>query len=424
MNVAVIGLGKLGLPLAALIASSGHDVIGCDASDHTIEQLNMGEFPSNEPGLSELISRSLGNLKFTNSVKHAVQNSDVAFVIVPTPSLPTGHFSNEILLAVLKEIGTELKNMNRAYVVDVVSTVMPGSMNGEIKETLQASSGKKIGLELGICYNPEFIALGSVIHDMQYPDMQLLGASQEWAAELVEDVLTSITAQEVPIRRMSLEEAEIVKISINNFVTSKIAFANMLYELSFNFANVNIDVVTESIGLDSRIGGKYLRGGAPFGGPCFPRDTRALAALLNDFSIEESIPRVIERFNNSHSNFLVEKIISETNKSDIVGFIGVSYKQFTKVTEESPSLLMAKALIASGRKVICWDPNIDNSDDVPTWIELVDSLEAICSTSNYLVLARPLLEINRDILMGQLRGKRLFDIWRQLDGGPLNRQLV
>jgi UDPglucose 6-dehydrogenase len=297
-------------------------------------------------------------------------------------------------------------------------------MNGEIKETLEQSSGKKIGLELGICYNPEFIALGSVIHDMQYPDMQLLGASQEWAAKLVEDVLTSITATEVPIRRMSLEEAEIVKISINNFVTSKIAFANMLYELSFNFANVNIDVVTESIGLDSRIGGKYLKGGAPFGGPCFPRDTRALAALLNDFSIGESIPRVIERFNDSHTNFLVKKIISETNKSDIVGFIGVSYKQFTKVTEESPSLLMAKALIAAGREVICWDPNIDNSDDVPTWMELVDSLEAICLTSNYLVLARPLPEINQGLLMAQLGGKRLFDIWRQLDGVPLNRQLV
>jgi UDPglucose 6-dehydrogenase len=275
MNVSVVGLGKLGLPLLALLANSGHKVFGYDKSSGLLELLKNGDCPYPEPGLSDLLKSGSKNIQYVSTIDQVVENSEVCFVIVPTPSTPNGGFDNGVVLAVCEELGTSLRNMTKDFTVDIVSTVMPGSCDSEIRETLEKSSGIKLGQQLGLCYNPEFIALGSVIRDMQYPDMQLLGANSNKHAERVESVLHSITRKETPIRRMSLIEAELVKISVNNFVTMKIAFANMLGEIAQRIGNMDIDVITDAIGLDSRIGKKYLKAGTPFGGPCFPRDTKA-----------------------------------------------------------------------------------------------------------------------------------------------------
>lgn len=413
MNVAVIGLGKLGLPLAALMASVGHKVAAFDASEPFRNELRSRRCPIQEPGLDELLIKSTANLNIVDTIGEAISLSDVAFVIVPTPSLPSGHFSNAILLNVLEDIGESLRTNKKTYTVDIVSTVMPGSCEGELSAALERTSGQKIGPVLGLCYNPEFIALGSVIRDMQYPDMQLLGASSDYHADRVEQVLKSITLQESPVRRMNLREAELVKISVNNFVTAKIAFANMLFQAAEKLGAVNIDTVTEAIGLDSRIGGKYLKGGAPFGGPCFPRDTRALSALLKDLLVDESIPGTVELANNSHTDYLVERVMSESATSDVVGIAGVSYKPFTHVLDESPSLLLSSRLLDAGRSVICWDPNPQVVYGMPDWVQYESNFDKFMERSNFVVIARYLPEMDSAKLKTALSGKPTLDIWRQ-----------
>jgi len=274
MKILVVGLGKLGLPLAAVLANSGHSVLGYDRSIELVNTLNNNKFYSTEPGLVDLLNESK-DLSFFSSVNlEMIENTEVIFVIVPTPSLENGAFSNEFILQAFFEIGPLLKLKHNKTAICIVSTVMPGSCDVELRNGLESVTGQTLGEKIGMCYHPEFIALGSVIYNLQNPDFHLLGVSNSWVSDLVEQVFKSITKTEVPCKKMSLLEAEIVKISVNNYITMKISFANSLLSLCDNFNDVDINVITQAIGMDSRIGTKYLTAGAPYGGPCFPRDTR------------------------------------------------------------------------------------------------------------------------------------------------------
>jgi len=180
INLAVIGLGKLGLPLAVLLASNGNRVKGFDNSQVVRDLVRSKTLKSSEPGLIELINSPSISLNVVENIKEAVEGSEIIFIIVPTPSLPSGHFSNEYVIDAVNNVGKHIGSSQRV-VIDIVSTVMPGSCEGPIKSALELSSRKLVGHEVGLCYNPEFIALGSVLHDMEMPDMHLIGQSSPWA---------------------------------------------------------------------------------------------------------------------------------------------------------------------------------------------------------------------------------------------------
>jgi len=184
MDISVVGLGKLGLCTATCFASNGHNVIGVEKNLNFVEQLQNRKCPIKETGLEELLQKSWDNLTITADIEKAVMNSDITLIIVPTPSKPDGRFTNEYLEAVLKTIGPILKKKDKFHVVDIVSTVMPGSCDKVFKPLLEESSGKVCGKDFGLVYNPEFIALGSVIHDFLNPDMVVIGASDNNSANL------------------------------------------------------------------------------------------------------------------------------------------------------------------------------------------------------------------------------------------------
>ena len=175
MRLCVIGLGKLGSPLAAVLASKGHSVVGLDRNPAFVAAINQGRAPVAEPGLQALIDESRKRLRATASFAEAIAGSDASFVIVPTPSQGDGAFSNEYVLEAVREIGQALRGNDRYHVVSIVSTVMPGATGGVIRAALEEASGREVGMGLGLCYNPEFIALGSVVRDLLNPDMVLLG---------------------------------------------------------------------------------------------------------------------------------------------------------------------------------------------------------------------------------------------------------
>ena len=411
MNIGVVGLGKLGLPLFSLLVEAGHNVIGYDKSNELISKLQAGNFNYNEPELNELLFENSEKLKFTSKLGDLVQNSELIFIIVPTPSDATGYFSNHLIISICDEIGKLVSQNPKFLTIDIVSTVMPGSCEGEITLALQNSSGMKIGEDLGICYNPEFIALGSVIQNMRYPDMQLLGANSNTHAEVVEKAISTFTKSKVPIRRMSLTEAELVKIAVNNFVTMKISFANMLGMLSSRIGNLNVDVVTEAIGLDSRIGNKYLKQAAPFGGPCFPRDTKALSALLNEFQISDSLPKTVSEINKTFLNFILDEI-SVRAKSLKIGVLGLSYKPYTPVIEESPGIAILQKLYEEKHDVIGWDP--DMSHAMESSLPLAQNFEDFIQNIQFCVITRPVPELKDSEIESIQNLKNVLDLWRSV----------
>jgi UDPglucose 6-dehydrogenase len=413
MEISVVGLGKLGLPLAALFASVGHKVNAFDLSKTLVESLRSDSYMSSEPGLMDLLTNSKENLNFSFDLDSVTESSEAIFIIVPTPSLENGYFSNDSLLEVLTNLNPS-HFVNRKVVIDIVSTVMPGSCKGVIRQALETRIGKPIGEDLGLCYNPEFIALGSVIKNMQQPDMHLLGESSSWAGDVVEEVLASVVTKPVPCQRMNLTEAELVKIAVNNFVTMKISYANALYQAGVALGDVDIDVVTNAIGLDTRIGKKYLKGAAPYGGPCFPRDTRALTALFNELGVPADLSRATEILNKSHVSFISDFVKKSLGEVKTVGLVGVSYKPGTPVIEESPGVSIAFDLVAQGYQLQVWD---DENAQLPPGLNeqatYAKDLSALVEDSDFIVITRP--TSNLGLLLNKLEQsqKPYLDLWRQ-----------
>jgi UDPglucose 6-dehydrogenase len=356
MRIAVIGLGKLGSPLAAVLASKGHDVVCADVDAEFVRLLNEGQAPVSEPGLQQLIDYSRGRLRATTSTEEAVAQSEITFVIVPTPSDADGAFSNRYVLAAVARIGAALRKKDAYHVVNITSTVMPGSMTGVIGPALEEAAGRPIGSSLGLCYNPEFIALGTVIHDMLAPDMVLIGQSDSRAGDRLESLYRTVCENDPRVKRLSFIDAEVAKIALNTYVTTKISYANMLADLCERLPGANVDAVTSAVGLDTRIGTKYLRGAVGYGGPCFPRDNIALAAMAQRLGARADLAEATHRTNDYQTERLMRLARYDMAAGATIGVLGLSYKPGTAVVECSPGIALAEGLSAAGYRVVVHDP--------------------------------------------------------------------
>lgn len=355
MKISVIGLGKLGLPLAATIAFRCHHVVGVDINKKVINDLNIGRFDLKEPGLSEMIKKFKNNIKATTDTKEAVIESDLTFIVTPTPSLKNGYFSLKYVVAVAKDIAKALKIKKSFHLVVLVSTVMPGSTE-KVKAILEKTSSKVCSKDFGLLYNPEFIALGTVIDNLLKPDFILIGESDSRSGDILQKFYKTFCLNRPKIARMNFVNAELTKISVNTFVTTKISYANMLAEICEKLPDGNVDMVTSALGLDSRIGSRYLKGGPAFGGPCFPRDNIAFINLAKNLKVSFDISQATHTTNLKQIERLTEKVLKYCQKDKSVAILGLSYKPFTDVVEESAGLLLAQALKSRNIKLNLHDP--------------------------------------------------------------------
>ena len=267
-TLSIIGLGKLGSSMVAAYASKGYKIIGVDVNPEFVRLINEGKPPVQEPKLAEYLEEKKQRISATQDYREAILNSDITFIIVPTPSREDGEFSTEYAAEAGKEIGKALKDKTAYHLVVLTSTLTPGYTEKDLLPVLEEYSGKKCGVDFDLCYNPEFIALGNVIQGLLYPDFVLIGESGKKGGEILENFYNDICEKKPPIKRMSIVNAEITKISLNTYVTTKISYANMISELCEKIPGGNVDVVTDALGCDKRIGSKYLRGGLGYGGPC------------------------------------------------------------------------------------------------------------------------------------------------------------
>ncbi len=355
-RVSIFGLGKLGASMAAAMAERGFEVIGVDISRAAVDAVNCGKAPVHETGLEEMIVRNKSRLRATTSPEDAVLNSDISFAIVPTPSDKRGAFELQYAKYAFRDIGRALKEKDGYHVVVLTSTVLPGATRHGLLPILEKESGKKCGVDFGLCYSPEFIALGSVIRDFLNPDFYLIGQFDEKSGDLLEMVNRKVCLKEPVVRRMTIENAEIAKIALNSFVTMKVSFANILADICERIPGGDVDVVSDALGSDSRIGRKYLTGGMGFAGPCFPRDNVALSFLCKEIGADGSLLLTNDTYNRELAKAFFGKLSSLVRGGETVAVLGLAYKPESHVIEESQGIFLARAFADSGIRVVGYDP--------------------------------------------------------------------
>jgi UDPglucose 6-dehydrogenase len=419
MKISVVGLGKLGAPLAAVLATRGFQVIGTDVNPAAVGAINEGRAPVDEPRLQELITGSAGRLSATDDAVSAVSGTDATFIIVPTPSDSTGRFSNEYALKAMATVGQGIRRKEGYHLVVMTSTVMPGSTGGVLRDALERHSGRAVGPALGLCYNPEFIALGSVVRDMLRPDMILIGESDARAGDMLEGIYRRSCENEPAIRRMNFVNAELTKISVNTFVTTKISYANMLADICDHLPGADVDVVTHAVGADSRIGAKYLKGATGYGGPCFPRDNVAFAALARSIGANPDLAEATDRVNRYQIERVLGAVHARMDGQGSVGILGLAYKPDTTVIEESQGVALAERLLAEGHSVVAYDPKAleDALSRLRGRLLSAESAEACVRAADIVVVMTPwpaFRALGASVFERPGRRMTVIDCWRIL----------
>ncbi|MBF8263339.1 MAG: UDP-glucose 6-dehydrogenase [Parachlamydiales bacterium] len=406
--ISVFGLGKVGLTLASCLAAAGHRVLGVDIDTARVAAINDGSISTNEPGVMDRLRAGKDRFFATTSVEMAVHSTDLSIIIVPTPSNTMGGFSLRFILSACEKIGQAIKTKNGGHVVSVMSTIFPGSSEGWIIPHLEQASGRKIGHGLGYCYNPSFIALGSIVQGIERTEYVLIGEANTEAGDLCLDALLPVVAPGTPVSRMSLISAEITKLASNAYDTMRVSFANQLMAACTEI-NAQVDPITEAMG--HHIGTRFFKGAVPFGGPCWPRDNKAFALLLESIGFSAKIPRSIDQFNQEHGKYLFRKIAERAPSESVIGIIGLAYKSGTEFTEEAWSLDLIQSLINERYQVIAWDPL---ASPKIAGMRMAASGNECIKEAAMTILIQPLKELSQlDWSLAQT--KTIVDCWRCLN---------
>ena len=342
MKIGVIGAGRLGICFALLAEKAGYQVLVSDIREDYVNNLNLKNIITNEPKVSDLL-RSSSKLRATTDNKKVIEECDIIYTLVSTPSLPSGSYDISAVWQVVEDFKTaEFSVAGKSFVIGC--TTNPGDCELFQKELSD--------LEVDVFYNPEFIAQGSIIKDLLRADMVLIGGPEtEHRQELV-SLYNRLQETTPNISLMSTTAAEIVKLATNCFLTTKISYANLVGETIIRSGlKDEVNVVLSAIGADSRVGSKYMRYGYGYGGPCLPRDNRAFAAYSKSLGIEHNLGYTTDKINEEHANFILEQVIQE-NTNDLPFYISdIAYKAGTDILTESQQYRLVINLLDAGKTV-------------------------------------------------------------------------
>ena len=368
MKIGLIGAGRLGLCLALLIEDTGYDVLASDIRPDYVKDLNEKKYNGSEPDINHYLEKA-NNIHFTTDNIRVISECDIIFTLVATPSLEDGSYDVSSVWKVVEDFKTAAKEtevFNKSLVIGC--TTNPGDCD-QIYEELSLNPDT---FGVNVFYNPEFIAQGTIIKDLQNADTVLICGEKYINEHKHVTILKKIYKQiqfgynfNPSIHYMSAKAGEIVKIAINTFLTTKISYANTIGQvLALSDLDDEIDSVLEAIGNDSRIGKKYLKFGFGFGGPCFPRDNRAFASYANQVGVEFNIGQTTDDFNDEHAKFLFTYFTKKNKNNLPFVFPSVAYKKGTDIIEESQQYRLCLDLLDAGHKVHVLDNSLkDICDD-------------------------------------------------------------
>lgn len=376
MRVGFIGLGKLGLPCAVAIAAKGHSVVGYDvnpnitSSKHPRELLYTQEAGADGTGtIQQMLDTT--TLRIVDSLEEVVAHAELIFIAVQTPhqSQYEGHvpipdtredFNYDYLVSSVKALSETLDKMQVQRVVTIISTVLPGTLRKHVFPVLSKN--------ISLCYNPYFIAMGSVVFDFYNPEFILLGHVDDDAEKLVRQFYATITPAEV--FSTTLENAEMIKVSYNTYITTKIVMANNIMEMCHHLPNTNVDVVMSALKKGTRrlVSTSYLNGGMGDGGGCHPRDNIAMSWLSNRLGLENNYYDFIMKKREKQTEFLADLIIEQVRKTGKrICILGTAFKPDTNIETGSPAVLLKNLLIAKGYVVECYDPHLNPTNQECVW---------------------------------------------------------
>ena len=351
MHVGIIGPGRLGICFALILEQAGNLVTVSDVRSSYVDDINNKTLISNEPKVIELL-RSSNNLKAVCNNTQVIDQCNIIFAIVATPSLPDGSYD----VSALENIVQDFKNHSdvSGKTLIITSTTNPGDCE-KFKSQLD-----EVGVH--VLYNPEFIAQGTIVQDIQNSELLLIGGSHESSINTVIDLYKSIQHTDPKVHVMSLTAAEVVKLAVNCYLTTKISYANIIGQILIRSGLENeIHNVLTAIGQDTRIGLKYLNFGHGFGGPCLPRDNRSFGNFARSLGLDFNLGTQIDEFNKSHLGFLKQYYINKNIDNLPFYFKYVSYKESTDIFEESQQLALCKELLKDGFLVCIEDSYLINS---------------------------------------------------------------
>jgi len=423
-RISVFGLGKLGACIAATLASRGFQVVGYDVDRCKTDSLERRIAPIEETRIQKTIDEAGTRLKPTNDIEEAVAHSEALFFVPSTPSLPDGSFSSEYLVRAIESAASVMPSDSRRRPLFVInSTLTPGTCDRVLRPLLERKLRGVCGEDFGLCYNPEFIALGDVISGLLRPDFVLIGESDPCSGVLLQEVYNRLCTNSPSVEHMSMLNAELAKISLNCAVTMKISFVNQLSSVCAQIPGADPGIILRAIGKDRRIGLDYLKPGLGFGGPCFPRDNQLFQYVARSVGVEAALSFATDKINEDVNRRLLETVLAQCSDRDSIAVLGLAYKPFTAVVDRSPGMWLCQQLTDRGRQVFAHDYfAINNAATVLAGGRiriLADPMEVLENGCKIFVITCPwpdyvgLFKSSTDWL--SRRGAVVVDPWRLLE---------
>ena len=354
MKLCMIGTGYVGLVSGVCFADLGNEVICVDKDLNKINALKKGKVPIYEPGLSELVIKNYRNkrLSFSTNLKKSVKESDIIFICVGTPTKKGGSSADlSQIFNVTKEISTSINT----FKIIITKSTVPVTTGDEIEKILSRKNSKK---KFSVVSNPEFLREGEAIRDFSYPDRVVIGTNDKKAGKIMKNLYSPLISKGASYLQTSRRAAELIKYASNAFLATKITFINEIANLCEK-TGINVEDISIGMGLDKRIGSRFLRAGPAYGGSCFPKDTKAIISTADKFKTNLSVVKSVIKSNENRSKILLDRIYQMLNKkvkNKKITFLGVTFKANTDDMRDSPSLKLIPALSKKGALIKYYDP--------------------------------------------------------------------
>ena len=354
MKLCMIGTGYVGLVSGVCFADLGNDVICVDNNVDKINLLKKGKIPIYEPGLSELVIKNFKNkkLNFSTDLKKSIKDSDIIFICVGTPTKKGGSSAD---LSQIYKVSKEISSSINKFKIIITKSTVPVTTGDEIEKILSKKNSKK---KFSVVSNPEFLREGEAIRDFVYPDRVVIGTNDKKAGRILKNLYSPLISKGASYLQTSRRAAELIKYASNAFLATKITFINEIANLCEK-TNINVEDISIGMGLDKRIGSRFLRAGPAYGGSCFPKDTKAIITTADKFKINLSVVKSVIKSNEHRSKILlnrINRILNRKIKNKIITFLGVTFKANTDDMRDSSSLQMIPWLSKKGAIIKYFDP--------------------------------------------------------------------
>ena len=410
MKLVMVGTGYVGLVSGACFAEFGYQTICVDNDSNRISELNSGKCPFYEPGMDDLISKHLNTTKllaFSNSLNESMKNADIIFITVGTPSR---RLEDEADLSYVWSVAEEIGNNIKKYCLVVTKSTVPVGTSQAIKKIIQ----KKVSNEnFDVVSNPEFLREGSAINDFMRPDRVVIGTENKKSENIMKELYRPLYLRETPLVSTSIETSEIIKYASNSFLATKIGFINEIADLCES-VGANVQDVSKALGIDQRIGSKFLNAGPGYGGSCFPKDVKAFISTADKFNVNLSIVSAVHKSNKNRIEKIANKIINNTKKNDVLTILGLSFKPNTDDIRESTSIKLAVVLKEKGYTVNCFDPKaMSNAKKEITDLNYFKTAFEACSGSDAIIICTEWNEfraLNFEEIGKIVKQKKIFDL--------------